>query len=319
MTLAARWFCALALILVSPAAFADPVSAVADILRQSGQFGVARGPNTVDDATKAQLLDLAKTTAAKTGAKTYLVILPSGTDPAPFIANYDKLGMTGKDALIVSNGPVWDLRCNALSAAEKQGVLDRAMRAGGKPLEKMQHLTGELSTALTSTKAQVAGSQGMTWNEFQHANAGKGWDGARMSKEYQAYRSGSATTGTTAMTTSPAPASGHAQGTSWFGLSFFVLAVVGLVGWVVYRRRKRDANLAAEMKQALAGPESTMADLYLGLESGKNYGDLLETANNVDERIKALKSAPPTRENIAKAAALNEEANRVRSLFNRAR
>jgi len=319
MQLAARWSGALALLLVASTAHADPVTAVADILRQSGQFGVARGPNTVDDATKAQLVDLAKTTAAKTGAKTYFVILPSGTDPAPFAANYDKLGMTGKDALVVSNGPVWDLRCNALSAAEKQGVLDRAMRAGGKPMEKMQHLTTELTTALASVKAQVAGSRGLTWNEFQQANAGRGWNGARMSKEYQAYRSGAATSDTGAMTTAPAPDSGRAQGPSWFGIGFFTLAVVALVGWVLHRRRKRDANLAAEMKQALAGPEATMADVYLGLESGKNYGDLLDTANGVDERIRALKAAPPTRENIAKATALNAEANHVRNLFNRER
>lgn len=322
MTPVARAICVLALMSLAAPARADPVSAVANILRQSGQFGVARGPNTVDDATKEKLVDLAHQTATKTGAKAYVVILPSGSDPAPFAANYDTLGMTGKDVLVVSNGPQWDLRCSALSAAEKQGLLDRAMRGGAKPLERMEILTGELATALAKVKTASTGAKALTWNEFQHANAGKGWNGARMSEEYQAYRQSLATSDTSTLATASTPlASGHAKGGSWLGPTFFALVVGAIVAWVLVRRRKRDANLAAEFKRALSGPESTMADVYLGmdgLEKNPNFGELMDSASAVSARIDALKAADPTRENIAKAQALSAEANRVRDLFSRA-
>ena len=322
MTPVVRTLCVLALLSLAGPALADPVSAVANILRQSGQFGVARGPNTIDDATKEKLVDLAHQTATKTGAKTYVVILPAGSDPAPFAANYDVLGMAGKDVLVVSNGPQWDLRCAALSAAEKQGLLDRAMRAGSKPLERMEILTGELAAALAKVKTTATTAKVLAWNEFQHANAGKGWDGARMSQEYQAYRQGQATAATSTLTTTSQPlASGQAKGGGWLGPTFFALVIAALVGWVLVRRRKRDADLSAEFKRALNGPESTMADVYLGmdgLEKNPDFGQLMDMASGVSARIDSLKGADATRENIAKAQALNAEANRVRDLFSRA-
>ena len=310
------WFASVAL--------ADP-GAVARILRQSGSSGVARGPQTVDNATKTEIEDLARTAAQKTGAKFHVVLVAEGTPLAPYAELYQELGLSGKDVLIVSDGPKWDLRANALSKEAKQDLLKSALQADGKPLEKMERLTEQVASAVQKTKtAASAGSGKLTWNEFEHANAGKGWSGARMSSEYQSYRK-SVSTGETTSSTEVATtkeSSSSSSSTPWFGAGFLALVVGGIVTWVVVRRRKRDEGLGLELKKALAAPESTMTDVYMnldGLENHPKFGQLMDAATKVTEEVDALKAGPASRESVARAQALQQEAQRVRTAFDNAR
>src|SRR5690242_8221559 len=87
----ARWL-PLAGLLVALSAIAYP-SQVADILRKAGQSGVVRAPGTVDDATKAQLDQIAHDAASKTGAKVYLIVLKQSDNPSDYAGVYSDLGM----------------------------------------------------------------------------------------------------------------------------------------------------------------------------------------------------------------------------------
>jgi MYXO-CTERM domain-containing protein len=142
-----------------------------------------------------------------------------------------------------------------------------------------------------------------------------------MSAEYARYKEG----GQLAVVGTPSPApvstgsstSGGGGGWAWVGV--FLVAVVG---WVLWRRRKRDAGLASELKAALQGPEGVLTDVYLtidGLENHPRFVQLLEAANACQAKLDALKQGQPSREAIAKARALNDEANRVRRQFDEAR
>lgn len=316
--------------------FALPVlaypSQVADILRQSGVSGVVRAPGTVNDETKKDLDQLARDTAAKTGAKVYLVVLKSSDNPNEYAAIYTDLSMNGKDLLVVSNGAGWDLRCNALSGPEKDGILSRAGMTGSKPLERMRQVTDQVASSLAHTRNAMAttGAQGarMSWSQFEHANAGRGWSSAQMSTAWAQYKQGlpydnvasnsinnSAVPGGGAYTTSSTalppltktPSSGHGL------LIFLVVCVAAIGGWVFWRRRNRDTSLAEDMKRALQGPEAAMADVYMGLdERHPRFVTLIDEASAVTSRIDAIKSAPPSREGIARLQSLQDEARRLR-------
>lgn len=305
-------------------------SPVADLLRKSGQSGVARAPNTIDDATKAQLDQIAKDGAAKSGAKVFLVI-DNKTEPLEYEKLYSDLSLRGKDLLIASNGPATSLTCNALGDSQKQDLMNRVGHDGGKPLEHMRKLVDQATDALANTQA---GSR-VSWQEFEHLNAGRGWSNSQMSTEYAHYKqsgvmpaaanvnvgstnSGSNTGSTNTSLQANQPIKRYTSTESHTGLwIFFVLVIAGIGGFVFYKRRNRDAGLAQEFKQALSGPQSIMADVYLQM-TGNESGQLLDSANAVQSRIEALAKQAPSREGIAKANGLKDEANRIRVAFDRA-
>lgn len=305
-------------------------SQVADILRQKGQAGAVQ-PSSLAANVKAQLDTLAKDTAQRTGAKVYLVVMKESDDPNDFAAMYGDLGMSGKDLLISTNGPKWDLRSNALTSADKQALLNRVMSQGGPPLDRMRSLTSEVATALTHTK-NVIGQNAvgkMSWNEFQHANTGRGWSPNQMSAAYARYKSGQPYENTAsgrgndgAMTTTStqvpqAVPPAQSSGGNGF-LIFLMVAALGIGGWVFWRRKQRDTGLGEELKKALAGPEATMADVWMGLdESHPNYTALVDQASVVDNSLKEIKGQAPTRENIARVRSLSERAQQLRIAVDR--
>lgn len=308
-------------LLVPTLALAYP-SQVRDILKGASQSAVVRAPGTIDEATKKDLEDAARATAHKSGGKVFFIV-DNKTSPSDYDSLYTDLGLTGHDMVIASNGPGWSLQCGSLSAQQKQDILNREGMAGGKPADRMKKIADDAANALALTK-----SNAMTWNEFEHANAGKGLTTAQMREAYAHYKQTGgmpvgvqSSTGTQSSTTlAPSPQTQQSSGHG--GLIFLGVVVALIVGVVFWRRRKRDETLAADWKTALEAPTRVMTDIYGGLdgmEKHPNFVQMMDQLTVVQNKIDALKSAPPSRENIARLQGLTEEANRVRLNFDQAR
>ncbi len=295
---------------------------VRDLLKNAGQSFVVRGPGTIDDATKKDLEATAQATAQKTGGKVYFVI-DNKTKPSDYDSLYTDLGLTGHDIVVASNGPGWSLQCGSLSAQQKQDILNREGVAGGKPLDRMKAIANDTASALANTKAVAAQ---LSWNEFQHVNRDKGLSPAQMSEAYARYKqTGAMPGGTTTLATTaqpaplqktPASSGGHG------GLIFLGIVVLAIVGIVFWRRKQRDSALAAEWAPALEGPTQILTAVYMnldGLEAHPNFSALMDQAAVVQKKLDDLKGQAPSREGIARAQSLTEEANRVRLSFDQAR
>ncbi len=289
-------------------------SDAANILKNAGQTGVAQNLGLPADK-KAFAEQIAKDAANKTGAKVYIVLLKRDEDPQAYGSIYSDLNMQGKDLLIASNGTKWEIKAAALSHEAKQTAVNKGLSQEGQPLERLKTVTQELTTALTQARTGK-----LSWNEFQHQNAGKGWNPAQMSREYQRYQqSGQLTTtvGTREVPLVRQESSGF--GTGAVVLSLIVAAIVGVVLW---RRKKRDAGLGDELKLALQGPDQVITDIYMnldGLEEHPNFGKMLDAVTACQGKLDELKKGAPTREAIARARSLNDEANRLRRAFDEAR
>lgn len=270
-------------LLVLPSlASADP-GKVADILKSKGNAGLAQNAG-LDDASKARLDASAKDTASKTGGKVYLVVLKKDTPPEPYANLYTQLGMSGKDILLATNGVAWDLRVSALPSEARTGILSQTASAGGSPLDRVDNVLRETTSALAKVKVGTGSTL---------ATVGV--------KEVPLARKESSNTGL---------------------FAFLAVAAVAVGVWVFFRRKKRDAAIAAELQQALKGPEAVLTDIYLGMDGLENhpqFGDLIERANQVQARLDEVKNAPPSRESIAKLRAIHDDANRVRRAFDEAR
>jgi hypothetical protein len=289
------------------------VPAVTKILQSAGSHAVVRAPKTVDEATRDQIDSMAKDAAAKSGAKVYVVVLPESEAPHAYRGVYPTVGMHGKDTLIVTNGPAWDLHCNAMSAAAKQELLAKAMKGEAKPLDRMEALLDGLPAALASAKTGKA----MTWNEFEHQHAGKGWNSARMSEEYRKHVQ-AAEAGILVPVDKPAVVE-SSPGMGW-GFGFFAVVVAAIVGTVIWRRRNRDRELAGAFKIALQGPESALADVYLDVdETNPTQQRLLEQATALSAKVDAIKAQPPSRHGIAQLDGLAIDAQRLRQLVSAAK
>lgn len=289
-------------------------------LQNTGKTGVAQDAG-LDAAKKSEVEGIANDLSAKTGAKVYFVLLKKDEDPEAYGTLYDRLNMSGKDVLVASNGTKWEVKVAALSHSAKQAAVDRALAgsADQKPIPRLRTVANELQTAL----AQAQTSR-MSWNEFQSANAGKGWNSSRMSAEYQRYKdTGTVSGGGTAMVGTREVPLDRPQSSSHTGLwVFLAVAAAALVGWVVWRRRRRDGDLAAELAQNLQNPEAVLADVVMnmdGLENHPKFGQLMDAYTACENKLKALKSGSPTREAVSRARALNDEANRVRRMFDEAK
>lgn len=302
----------LAGLLVAAPLWGAPADALR-ILQKAGQSGLAQNFGLAADK-KAQVEQILQSTAQRTGGKAYAILLKRDENPKEYGELYTSLGMQGRDLLIASNGTAWEVRVAALSHDAKQMAVDKALKVEGlEPIERLRALTGELTTALSQTGARTGK---LSWNEFQAAHAGKGWSGSRMSAEYARYKEG----GQIAVVGAPTPVTrSEGSNAGWYVVGAVLLAVVG---WVLWRRRQRDANLASELKAALQAPEGVLTDIYMnidGLENHPQFGQLLEAANACQAKLDTLKQGQPSREAIAKARALNDEANRVRRQFDEAR
>lgn len=283
------------------------------ILQQSGQSGVAQAGILTPDK-KAIADQIARDTASKTGAKVYIVLLKRDEDPEPYASLYNQMNMQGKDLLIASNGTKWEVKAAALSHDAKQTAVNKALSQQGDPLTRLKTLGDEMATALASARVGK-----LSWNEFERANAGKGWNSARMSQEYQKYQQSGQLVTTVGAREVPLQRS---SSSGWGTYAFLGVLVAAIVGVVLWRRKKRDADLGGELKLALQGPDQVITDIYMnmdGLEEHPRFGQLLEQATACQGKLDALKQGAPTREAIAKARALNDEANRVRRAFDEAR
>jgi hypothetical protein len=287
---------------------------VANILRSAGQSAVLRGTGTIDDNTKKELETIASSTASRTGGKVYFIIAKKDEPIRDFDGLYEDLGLKGKDMIVVSNGPGWSLHCNALDRAQKEGILANAGKSGARPLEKMRMVANDAASAVAQAKAETrqlarTGGQQMTWNEFQHANAGRGWSSRQMSEAYARYQRGASYETIGQPTTTGNPSSGSGNGL-WIFLG--VVAAIVVV-WVVVRRRNRDQSLATDMKAALGPPEAVMADVYMNLdESHPRFGQLIEQATAVSGQIDQIKGQAPSREGISRLRSLEEQARGLR-------
>lgn len=316
--LALLCICAMLMAMTASLALGAPSDAL-NILSHVGQSGIAQNVG-LDQAKKDVANGIAKDAAAKTGAKVYVVLLKRDEDPGAYADLYTQLNMQGKDLLIASNGTKWEVKCAALTHDAKQTATDKALKIEGlDPLGRLRALTSEMTTAIN----QQAVSSRMNWNQFEAANAGKGWNSQRMSAEYERYKATGQTSAGTAIAAPGAqpvatPSSGSGVGT-WVFLS---LLIAGVVGFVLWRRKQRDANLGAELKAALQGPEQALTDVFMnmdGLENHPRFGQMLEAATACQAKVDELKKGQPTREAVSKARALNDEANRVRRQFDDAR
>lgn len=83
------------------------------VLRRQDTSGLAANM-AVRGEIVALVKQVADTLHRDIGARVYLVMLAHSTDPTPFVALYDKLGMANRDVLVVSDGARWHLRSSAL-------------------------------------------------------------------------------------------------------------------------------------------------------------------------------------------------------------
>ncbi len=276
-------------LLLSPPAHANP-DKVADILRQSGNVGVARGPKTINNEAKAKIRTLAERTAAKTGGKVYVVILAKGTDLAPYAKIYDKLGLAKRDVLYVSNGSQTVLRCNGISKADKTKLMASVMKSAGDPMVRLERLMAGLPAALGHSQGKAKRASGR-----------------------------STTTSNGAALAATAATQTESSGFGW-GWMIFLLLVVGGVAFVIWRRKQRDGQLDAAFKAALDPAENHMADFYLGtdgFEAHPQFSTMLARGTAISAQIDALKAQTPTREAIAKAASLAKDAAALESELRR--
>lgn len=258
---------------------------VADILRQSGNSGVVRGPKTISNKQKNKLAGVARQAASRTGGKVYVVIVNSDTKTKPYAKLYKKLNMGKGDVLIVSNGPKWELRCDGISKSDKSKLLKAVMSNNGDPLSRATSLLKGIPKALGHSQAK--------------AKAGK--------SSSPPIGGGS---GSTDLATKES-----AGGFPWVAI-FFLLFVAGGVGFVIFRRKQRDASLDADFKAALDPAENHMADFYLGtdgFESHPQFSNMLAKGTQISTQIDALKAKTPTREAISKAKTLAKEAAAIES------
>ena len=101
---------------------------------------------------------------------------------------------------------------------------------------------------------------------------------------------------------------------------FFLVLVLGGIGFVIWRRKQRDGNLSAEFKAAMDPAENSMADFYLGtdgFESNPQFEPMLGRATALSNQIDQLKAKGPTRESIARARALAKDAAALESELRR--
>lgn len=288
-------------------------SDAAKILQNAGQTGVAQNLGLPPDK-KAFAEQIAKDAATKTGAKVYIVLLKRDEDPEAYAGLYSDLNMQGKDLLIASNGTKWEIKAAALSHDAKQAAVNKGLSQEAPPLDRLKTVTQELTTALTQARAGK-----LSWNEFQHQNAGKGWNPAQMSREYQRYQQSGQLTTTVGTREVPLVRS---ESSGWGTYAFLGVLVAAIVGVVLWRRKKRDAGLGEELKLALQGPDQVITDIYMnldGLEAKPNFGKMLDAVTACQAKLDELKKGAPTREAIARARALNDEANRLRRAFDEAR
>jgi cbb3-type cytochrome oxidase subunit 3 len=170
----------------------------------------------------------------------------------------------------------------------------------------------------------------MTWNEFQQANAGRGWDSARMSREWSQYKDDVAGArdgredGGQANTEVPTALARRDEGggTMWFGVGFFAIVVAAVVWFAMRRRKQADGQAILELQQALKLPESTMTEVYLsldGLEDHPDFPALMDKATAVTEQIDALKAGTPDAAACSRARALADDTRRIRAAFDQAR
>ena len=269
-----------AAVVVPQEVWADPVK-VQEILQKSGKTGVAQNTGLNPDAKK-QIEQAADQAAQKTGAKAYVVVLKSDLDPQVYGDLYGKMGLSGKDILLATNGTKWDLRAASLSDDARVGILSKTAQGSGNPVERVGKVLSETATALNEARAGTA-----------IATVG--------AKEVPLVRKESSNTGL---------------------YVFLVLAALAAGAFVFFRRKKRDAALAVELKQALAAPEGVLTDIYMNmdsLENHPNFGDLLDQANRVQAKLDEIKNGTPSRESISRLRSIHEEANRVRRAFDDAK
>ncbi len=323
----------IALVTTSSQAIASPTDAL-NILRSAGQSGLAQHLG-LDQAKKDTVNQIAREAAQKTGAKVYVVMLARDESPEPYGELYTQLNMQGKDLLVALNGTQWRVTCAGLSHDAKEALVDRALKMPGfenNPIGRLRELTTQMTTAINQQTLTVAstGAGRMSWNQFEAANAGKGWSSQRMSDEFSRYKQTGMTPGggnshamttTSASTTASVPVehSSTSHTGAWAVFGALVLAILGVVLW---RRKQRDANLGQELKNALQGPEQVITDVYMtmdGVENHPRFGQLLEAANACQAKLDELKNGPASREAVSKARALNDEANRVRRAFDDAK
>ncbi len=309
--------CAL-LVLAPSLAVAAPEDAL-KFLQNTGQSGVAQNVG-LDAAKKSEVEAIASDLSGKTGGKAYFILLKRDEEPEPYGGLYDRLGMKGKDILVANNGTKWEVKVAALSHEAKQAAVDRALAGSGdvKPIPRLKIVSNELQLALSQTQGKK-----LTWNEFQSANAGRGWDGHRMSREYETYKAtGHSSGGAIATVGHSTPITHSSSSSGWGTWAFLGVVVAAIVGIVLWRRRKRDGDLGAELKQMLQHPESTLADVVMnmdGLENHPRFGQLMDAYSACENKLKDLKNGAPTREAVSKARSLNDEANRVRRMFDEAK
>ncbi len=281
--LALTWVAAGFGLTVSPAARAANVDAVLSILQSKGNAGVARGPKTIDDAAKAKVEAMTEQLAQRTGGKAYVVVLPEGEDPGDYISIYGKMGLSGRDVVIATNGKDWELRCDAISKGQKQTLFSQTLGKGGNPLERLEKLTNALPAAVQSSQQSQRGTKAI------------------------------ATTGAR-----PYQPVGQAEGGFPWGWTLFGALVVGAVGVVFWRRKQRDRSLAAELKTALDPGESAMAEIFLGmdgLEEHPRFDQLLSRATALSSKFDELKAQSPSRQAIGQAESLSRQARELHGEF----
>lgn len=270
-----------------PVAAHANVGKVQEILEGSGRSGVARGPKTVDDRVKAQLAEMARELAGKTGARAYIVVLADGSNVDDYAKVYDKMNLGGADVLIVSAGGKWALRCNGISSSDKQRLMKQVLSGGANPLDRMQRLTAALPAALGASQGKAAA-------------------GSR--------RRAAAASGKTA----PVRTAPESSGGFGFGFAFLALLLIGGGGFVFWRRKQRDARLEGDLKAALDPGEQAMANIFLGMDAveGKpGFDALLSRATDLSTGLDALKRQPPSRQTIARAETLSRQAKQLEGEF----
>ncbi|MBP48326.1 MAG: hypothetical protein CMH53_10350 [Myxococcales bacterium] len=255
---------------------------VSEILSRSGRFGAVRGPKTIDSATKDKISALMRQVSQRTGGRAFAVILPSGTRTKAYARLYSTLKMTPRDILIVSNGSQWSVRCDGISKQQKQDMMSSVMSLGGDPLGRMRRLSEALPEALESSQEQT------THNGIAIDSTIPKHD--PLQGDHRSHPS---------------------QSDSPWATAAFLLFVAGGVGFVILRRKRRDAAIEADFSDALEPVETRLTELYLNLDGLENHPDfdaLLSDATATSTELDDLKGKAPSRETIAKLRRLSSDA-----------
>jgi hypothetical protein len=211
----------------------------------------------------------------QTGAKVWVVAVPAKVDVEAYRPVYNDLGMKGKDLLVVFNGERRHLHCQSITKKAGNEILRKTKD------EYYKSNVAGLSSMLDECATQLGGTATTLQSAAPSGSAGKG-------------QTPKATFGTEIV---------------------LAIVAVGILLWVIWRRRQRDAELEKLLKEALAPAEAAVADTLAAVEASDRTPEVkrvIDRADGLQRDIDDVKRMPLGPQAITRARSLRAEARKLR-------